>query len=286
MNLILPEFIKTKIVRIHRMKKISLVVTTALFSYVGAANAVVLIHDNFNTTNTGMNDDLATRQTGSLAQTTWNLNSTADGRSASISNNTMVVRASASAGTTNNSAMVSLNHSFTDAAIINAGGFTVSFDMKQDFNNSLLSFGLGLSDAGRNETGSANNAHNRASTDWGFSYYQNNNQTFVAVDGVSVLNFTPVPVGTWFNVTIDVTTANFNSGTTATVNFFINDVLIDGNRSFTWDGDGTNYLALSGYRGNNPDLAIDNFSVTVVPEPTTALLGGLGMLFLLRRRRA
>jgi hypothetical protein len=29
----------------------------------------------------------------------------------------------------------------------------------------------------------------------------------------------------------------------------------------------------------------DNFSVTVIPEPSTALLGGLGMLALLRRRR-
>lgn len=36
--------------------------------------------------------------------------------------------------------------------------------------------------------------------------------------------------------------------------------------------------------GNN-DMRIDNFLVTAVPEPSTALLGGIGALMLLRRRR-
>lgn len=37
--------------------------------------------------------------------------------------------------------------------------------------------------------------------------------------------------------------------------------------------------------GNDAGLAIDNLTVTAVPEPSTALLGGLGLLALLRRRR-
>lgn len=40
--------------------------------------------------------------------------------------------------------------------------------------------------------------------------------------------------------------------------------------------------------GTNPltgEMAIDNVSVTAVPEPSAALLGGLGLLALLRRRR-
>jgi hypothetical protein len=48
-----------------------------------------------------------------------------------------------------------------------------------------------------------------------------------------------------------------------------------------WTGDGT--------QAGNPSLDIAGdrvFSVTAVPEPSAALIGGLGMLALLRRRRA
>lgn len=37
--------------------------------------------------------------------------------------------------------------------------------------------------------------------------------------------------------------------------------------------------------GNDHGMAIDNFSITAVPEPAAALLGGIGLLGLLRRRR-
>lgn len=40
-----------------------------------------------------------------------------------------------------------------------------------------------------------------------------------------------------------------------------------------------------GTAANAPGLVIDNLSVAIVPEPSTALLGGLGLLALLRRRR-
>ncbi|MCF7676406.1 MAG: PEP-CTERM sorting domain-containing protein [Akkermansiaceae bacterium] len=41
-----------------------------------------------------------------------------------------------------------------------------------------------------------------------------------------------------------------------------------------------------GGTGDNDGVFLDNVSVTAIPEPTTALLGGLGLLALLRRRRA
>lgn len=44
-----------------------------------------------------------------------------------------------------------------------------------------------------------------------------------------------------------------------------------------------NYVGLA--RENGQTSTISNFSLTVVPEPSAALLGGLGLLALLRRRR-
>ena len=47
------------------------------------------------------------------------------------------------------------------------------------------------------------------------------------------------------------------------------------------------YLRLVNYAGDTgePWVAVDNVTITAVPEPGAALLGGLGLLALLRRRR-
>jgi hypothetical protein len=44
-------------------------------------------------------------------------------------------------------------------------------------------------------------------------------------------------------------------------------------------------LAASTGSGSRDSFAIDNFAITAVPEPTTALLGAFGILGILRRRR-
>jgi hypothetical protein len=49
--------------------------------------------------------------------------------------------------------------------------------------------------------------------------------------------------------------------------------------------DGMGYTASTGKIFFGGEGTFDNLSVTVVPEPSTALLGGLGLLALLRRRR-
>lgn len=46
----------------------------------------------------------------------------------------------------------------------------------------------------------------------------------------------------------------------------------------------TDNAGLANINGAN-QVSIDNFSLTAVPEPSTALLGGLSVLALLRRRR-
>jgi MYXO-CTERM domain-containing protein len=48
---------------------------------------------------------------------------------------------------------------------------------------------------------------------------------------------------------------------------------------------GNDYLAGGGGHGDNDGTFVDLVSVTSIPEPSAALLGGLGMLALLRRRK-
>lgn len=62
---------------------------------------------------------------------------------------------------------------------------------------------------------------------------------------------------------------------------------IDGSTlSFTSSSNGfDNYNAVAIMSTPNADFRIDNVSVTLIPEPSAALLGGLGLLALLRRRR-
>ncbi len=49
-----------------------------------------------------------------------------------------------------------------------------------------------------------------------------------------------------------------------------------------------NYIGLfNTHRNNDTDvIRIDNFAIDAIPEPSAALLGGLGVLLLLRRRCA
>ncbi len=48
---------------------------------------------------------------------------------------------------------------------------------------------------------------------------------------------------------------------------------------------GTSNIESVGFTTNTSGTSIISYEYTLIPEPTTALLGGLGMLFLLRRRR-
>jgi hypothetical protein len=63
--------------------------------------------------------------------------------------------------------------------------------------------------------------------------------------------------------------------------------IIDGNTvatdTFTWDASNDMKIVLAGSINGN---LVDNIQVSTIPEPSAALLGGLSVLALLRRRRA
>jgi hypothetical protein len=105
--------------------------------------------------------------------------------------------------------------------------------------------------------------------------------------------------GSWFTVgftssqhnwdgtdggTID--TANlvrFNSNTVTTITYTRSgaDLVAAGINYVGWVTDLPGYVNMN----SSTQVKIDNFSLTAVPEPRAALLGGLGLLALLRRRR-
>jgi hypothetical protein len=69
-------------------------------------------------------------------------------------------------------------------------------------------------------------------------------------------------------------------GSTVNYEAYINGVSLD-TGSFTWSGKYQNYVGL--FSSNRGTPTMDHFATTVVPEPTTALLG---IFDLLRRRES
>ncbi|MFZ9937133.1 MAG: hypothetical protein ACO3JG_08715 [Luteolibacter sp.] len=98
---------------------------------------------------------------------------------------------------------------------------------------------------------------------------------------------------TWSYSTNGSTFTDFDTfapggGSGGTVNFATNGVVsLDTTALSVLDGEQNVYigLTLSGATNTSGNNRLDNIQFTAVPEPSAALLGGLGMLALLRRRR-
>lgn len=75
----------------------------------------------------------------------------------------------------------------------------------------------------------------------------------------------------------------FNSNQVSTITYTVSgaDLVAAGIQYVGWITDRAGMVNLGGLG----QIKIDNFSLTAVPEPNAVLLGGLGMLALLRRRR-
>jgi hypothetical protein len=72
-----------------------------------------------------------------------------------------------------------------------------------------------------------------------------------------------------------------NGASTDIVKMYVNGSLTN---TFTGLNLGTDDQYIS-FHARNSIAYIDNLSITAIPEPSAALLGGLGLLALLRRRR-
>jgi hypothetical protein len=123
--------------------------------------------------------------------------------------------------------------------------------------------------------------------------------TFNSYINQTALTSTPVSLGSWVYLMQVVTNANATDGVSGQVRTYINGSLTltqTNSGTSTVDFSGLNFgnaregFATRGLTGQLDELVIYNRALTpaeiaAIPEPTVALLSGLGALALLRRRR-
>ncbi len=241
-----------------KLKHISLAALSA-FAIAGSASATVLLTDNFNTANNDsstFNDNLTSDQGGTLAPVNYSISAPGANYSIQHSNNGAMLIANVGG---NN--WVSPNYDFSAAPTGLEPTLVIEFDawVTDGASYSWLGFGIGASQG----------------TDF---YSQPYGTNFVQSSGSHSYKF----------VISDTngTGSAFNGITNgAKVDFYI-DTVLQSSTAVTLATTGSGYLTFKQDQWDGWSIGhVDNLSVSIIPEPSAALLGGLGMLALLRRRR-
>lgn len=197
-----------------------------------------------------------------------------------------------------------VNHNFTNASIITAGGFRVSIDIT-DFNQSQRqqggSFAIGMSQAEADSTGDPFGKVGPVTTG---AFHSNPNGILgnpvtgnivsdfwigirgnqsLAWGGSSGNTLGVGGLGTKTgSIAVDFLVNDFNAGSTVDYRVYFDDAL-QGTGSFTWSGTNENYIALDAR--DNQGVFFDNFIVETIPEPTSVTLVGTVVMILGVMRR-
>lgn len=282
------------------------------------ASATVLFFDDFTTT--GQSDDVnsqytAGRQSGTLGnleyrQGNGSFGSTITGTIANEAANGFKTQIGNAGGpgklwvVGGNPSLsfgsVSPEHNFTENAGV--GGYTsITFSLDPvigaagtDASWAAITLGAGdNSNFGASGSGARGQTINTAASHFGILFRDNG--AFQAFDGSTTLvssgvyDATPT-VGTTHAIELRITGLADGNAWDGLGDAQI-DVYADGSLFYTYTKTGgytDNFITLQG-EGDTGSFGIsefDNFQVAVIPEPGTALLGGLGLLALMRRRRA
>ena len=241
------------------MNRKSILALISMFALVGPLPAaLVLLTDNFDTGSYGastFNDYLAADQGGTLAAITFTMSAPGGDWSTQHSNGGGMLIANAAG---NN--WVSLNHNFATDANSYSTPLEIQFDARVTDGAAWSWLGFGI--------GSAQ----------GTDFYSQ-------------------PFGVNFTQSAGAHTYKFEfsdlAGTGSAFNGVSNGAKVDSYIDSVFQGSAYRTLsAADGYLTFKQDQwdgwsigHVDNLSITLIPEPHSALLGGLGLLALLRRRR-
>lgn len=256
-----------------------------------ASKAAVILSDSFNAANSpSLNNNLDTRQSGSLAPISYLVE--AEGvatNSASISGNSLVFDPLGNFVDGNVLLDLNLNTAASHLLIPGFNQFTISFNATLSGGN-YTGFFVGAAQ-------SAINARPVIDTSVDFGILLKNNLSVEIWEGggspkVNSSNALPTLSGL-DNYVFTFTTDNFDSGTPYTVSLAVGGTTVDLNGaaggldySGTWDG-GASYIVFTNRGGAlGSTTVIDNLTLTAIPEPGTyALMAGtIAILFALRRR--
>lgn len=260
-----------------------------LLTVVHAAPAAVLFSDNFNAPDSNSFDAsaIAGRLSGLVAGETY-LRSW--GTQEQISTNQLLTPTTNSGGLRFENA---LNDPGTTGAadrynwaggaggssILASGGFTVSFDWyaPESTLGDWISFQVGTNNA---DSGNLANG----GTDYGILFRNNGNtERFDNGTNLGAGGTFTAGAGTLQQVLITYKFSSFADGTSVNAVSTVNGVQV-ANDTFTWDGNaGELRMELGAISANS---RIDNLTISSIPEPSAALLLGLPVLGLLRRRRS
>ena len=275
-----------------------------------SAHAAVLFSDNFTTS--GQSNDVnfessSGRQSGTLGSVQYRqgngaFSSTLTGTVADEAANGVATEVSDNSAsgtlwlTGSTLASVSLEHSFTENAGV--GGYTsISFtvdpitaSLGTSGNWAAITLGAGdNSSYGSSGTGARGQFITNAGAHFGILFRDNGGyQVFNGSSAVASGTYDATPtVGTTHAVEVRITGLVDGNAWDGSGDSQI-DVYVDGGLTpfFTYTKTGgytDNFITLESFGGNSQ---FDDFQIAVVPEPSVALLGGLGLFGWMRHRRA
>jgi hypothetical protein len=254
------------------------------------ANAAVLFSDSYDRVNMTDIDASSVGMSGTLSPVVYQEAFEGSGQSTSI----QVIGSQLNVARGVGMSSLYLDHNFTDASILSAGGFSMAMDVVRiatadDIANRFGGFGVGMTAA---EAAAAGDSFDSAAPFRGVVGWGDKGISDFFVDLALDKNLrlwnnghivNTINVGAAAGtIAVDFLFADFNAGTQVTAVVYFNGVQQD-MRSFTWDHTGSNFIGISG-RTAADGVFLDNLEIATVPEPATLLVLGLGSLLVRRRK--